>query len=128
MKAQYKVALILITTSLTIILTFGIGVYILVQKYSFEDFYKRLKTRATIAAQYTLESNKINAESFKIIREKHLEKLDQEKEYVIRANNQIELSNFSKSSGLPILFLNKIFFLTQDGNKSVGGRNTFVCC
>jgi signal transduction histidine kinase len=108
MKAQYKVALILITTSLTIILTFGIGVYILVQKYSFEDFYKRLKTRATIAAQYTLESNKINAESFKIIREKHLEKLDQEKEYVIRANNQIELSNFSKSSGLPILFLNKI--------------------
>jgi|694.fasta_scaffold30718_7 signal transduction histidine kinase len=108
MKAQYKVALILITTSITIILTFGFGVYTLVQKYSFEDFYKRLKTRATIAAQYTLESNKINAESFKIIREKHFEKLDQEKEYIIRANNQIELSNFSKSSGLPILFLNKI--------------------
>lgn len=108
MKAQYKVAIILISTSLTIILTFGIGVYILVQKYSFEDFYKRLKTRATIAAQYTFESNKTNAESFKIIREKHLEKLDQEKEYIIKANNQTEISFFSKSSGIPISFLNKI--------------------
>jgi len=108
MKAQYKVAIILISTSLTIILTFGIGVYILVQKYSFEDFYKRLKTRATIAAQYTFESNKTNAESFKIIREKHLEKLDQEKEYIIKANNQTEISVFSKSSGIPISFLNKI--------------------
>jgi len=108
MKTQYKVAVILITTSITIILTFGIGLYILVQKYSFEDFYKRLKTRATIAAQYIFESNKTNAESFKIIREKHLEKLDQEKEYIFRANNQIELSNFSKSSGLPVSFLNKI--------------------
>lgn len=108
MKAQYKVAIILISTSLTIILTFGIGVYILVQKYSFEDFYKRLKTRATIAAQYTFESNKTNAASFKIIREKHLEKLDQEKEYIIKANNQTEISVFSKSSGIPISFLNKI--------------------
>jgi len=108
MKAQYKVAIILISTSLTIILTFGIGVYILVQKYSFEDFYKRLKTRATIAAQYTFESNKTNAESFKIIREKHLEKLDQEKEYIIKANNQTDISVFSKSSGIPISFLNKI--------------------
>ncbi len=108
MKAQYKVAVILISSSLIIILTFGVGIYILVQKYSFEDFYKRLKTRATIAAQYTFESNKINAESFKYIREKHLEKLDQEKEYFFKANNPVELDNYSKSLGIPRSFLNKI--------------------
>ena len=108
MKAQHKVALIFISSTLIIILTFGVGVYILVQKYSYEDFYKRLKTRATIAAQYTFESDKINTESFKYIREKHLEKLDQEKEFFFKANNQNDLYAISKSSGLPISFLSKI--------------------
>ena len=60
MKTQVKIALILIVTNLAIVASFGAGIYLLVQKYSFEDFYKRLKTRATIAAQYTFESDSID--------------------------------------------------------------------
>jgi len=109
MKTQLKIALMLIFTSLIMLLFFGGSIYYFLYNYSFEDFYKRLKTRATIAAQYTLDADKINAESFKIIRENHLEKLDEEKEYFFVVNKDTSLSEIARLNKLPLSFLETVF-------------------
>lgn len=109
MKTQFKIALMLILTSLIMLLFFGGSIYYFLYNYSFADFYKRLKTRATIAAQYRFDGDNINTESFKLLREKHLEKLDEEKELVIAINADTTLSDAAKLTNLPISFINNIF-------------------
>jgi len=108
MKTQVKIALWLSLTSLIIFVFFGASIYFFLEKYSFEDFYKRLKTRATIAAQYTFDADKINAESFKIIREEHLERLDHEKEYFVELEKQTDLNQISNDLKLPLSFFENI--------------------
>ena len=80
MKTQLKIALFLIFTNSLMLLLFGGSIYYFLYNYSYTDFYKRLETRATIAAKYNFDADKINAEPFKIIRKEHLEKLSAEKE------------------------------------------------
>jgi signal transduction histidine kinase len=108
MKTQNKIALLLISSNLLIILFFGGCIYVLLYNYSFEDFYKRLKTRATIAAQYKFDSDRVNAESFKSIREKHFEKLEQEKEYFIKYEDGIILEELSRTTKFQRNFLQAI--------------------
>jgi signal transduction histidine kinase len=109
MKTQSKIALLLIVTSFTMFLFFGGSIYYFLCNYSFEDFYKRLKTRATLAAQYNFETDKINVEAFKIIRGKHLERLDEEKEYIYMISNDTTLLDVAKQSNLPFSFLENVF-------------------
>lgn len=108
MKTQLKIALLLITTSLVMFLFFGGSIYYFLYNYSFEDFYKRLKTRATLAAQYKFDADKINTESFKLIREKHLEKLDEEKEYFYTLNKDTTLQDIAYHANLPQSFFRNI--------------------
>ncbi len=108
MKTQYKIALLLITTSVVILLFFGVSIYYFLYNYSFEDFYKRLKTRATIAAQYMFDSDKINAESFKLIREKHFERLDEEQEYLFTLNQDTTLEDIAKSIKISYSFIENV--------------------
>ncbi|MEZ4904785.1 MAG: hypothetical protein R2822_25050 [Spirosomataceae bacterium] len=56
-----------------------------------------METRARIAVSYNLETDDINAESLKTVREKHLEKLTNEKEYVIETTNKTDLSQLQKN-------------------------------
>ncbi len=83
MNTPTRIALLLVFYGLTILTLLGVGVYLFQNSYSYGDFYKRLETRATIAARYHLDSDTLNAESYRTIREKHLERLDEEREYVI---------------------------------------------
>jgi len=108
MKTRIKIALLLITSSLTIFLFFWGCIYYLLQNYSFEDFYKRLKTRATLAAQRSFEAESIDAESLRILREKHLERLDQEKEYVFSVDATSSLEQIARREGLPAHFIQGI--------------------
>ena len=105
MKTQLKIALFLIFTNSLMLLLFGGSIYYFLYNYSYADFYKRLETRAKIAAKYNFEADKINAESFKIIRSEHLEKLSAEKEYLYRVDENNNLARTAKKSGLPLNFL-----------------------
>ncbi|MEN9952959.1 MAG: hypothetical protein RLZZ520_1227 [Bacteroidota bacterium] len=108
MKSQNKIALLLISSNLLIVLFFGGCIYIFLYNYSFEDFYKRLKTRATIAAQYKFDSDRVSAESFKSIREKHFEKLEQEKEYFIKYEDSVSVEKLSRVTKFQRSFLESI--------------------
>ncbi len=109
MKTQLKIALILSMTSLIMLLFLGGSIYYFLYNYSFDDFYKRLKTRATIAAQHKFDADNINAESFKLIREKHLERLDQEREYFFKLTEDTTLQEIANQTALPQSFINNIF-------------------
>ncbi|AYQ33652.1 cell wall metabolism sensor histidine kinase WalK [Runella sp. SP2] len=108
MKTQLKIALFLIFTNSLMLLLFGGSIYYFLYNYSYTDFYKRLETRATIAAKYNFDADKINAEPFKIIRKEHLEKLSDEKEYLYRVENDNDLAEMVKKSELPMTFLKEI--------------------
>lgn len=108
MKTQLKIALFLIFTNSLMLLLFGGSIYYFLYNYSYTDFYKRLETRATIAAKYNFDADKINAEPFKIIRKEHLEKLSDEKEYLYRVENDNDLAEMAQKSELPMAFLKEI--------------------
>ena len=108
MKTQLKIALFLIATNIMMLLLFGGSIYYFLYNYSYTDFYKRLETRATIAAKYNFDADKINAESFKSIRKNHLERLTEEKEYLYRIESDTDLKEVAKKSLLPLNFLKNI--------------------
>lgn len=105
MKTQFKIALFLIITNIMMLLLFGGSIYYFLYNYSYTDFYKRLETRATIAAKYNFDADKINAESFKSIRKNHLERLTEEKEYLYRIDQNTDIKEVVKKSLLPLNFL-----------------------
>ena len=108
MNTRTRIALLLIVCNLTILVLFGAGVYFFQNDYSYIDFYKRLETRASIAARYNLKLDTLNAESFKIIREKHLERLDQEKEYVIDVSESHSIGQLAQSHQVPTQLIQSI--------------------
>jgi len=108
MKTQLKIALLLIGSSLIMLLLLGGSIYYFLYDYSFEDFYKRLKTRATLAAQYNFDADKINTESFKQIREEHLEKLTEEREYFFPVYGEYAAKNIAQRANLPESFIESI--------------------
>jgi signal transduction histidine kinase len=108
MKTQLKIALFLIATNIMMLLLFGGSIYYFLYNYSYADFYKRLETRATIAAKYNFDADKVTAESFKTIREEHLEKLTEEKEYLYQIEQNSDLKEVAKKSLLPLHFIRDI--------------------
>lgn len=122
MKTQSKIALLLFLSNLIIILIFGVGIYYFFNKYSFVDFYKRLQTRAIITAKYNLEQDALNAEALKAIREQYLEKLQQEREYLIAVKGEASLVEAAKQYQLPLSLLRNIFKKDKSTGKT---NNTF---
>lgn len=84
-----------------VLVLFGSSVYFFLQKYSFADFYKRLDTRADIAARYRFETDKTDAATLKQMRDRHLEVLNEERSYIVEAASGTTPALLAKQSGLP---------------------------
>lgn len=108
MNTQYKIALTLILANILMVCLLGGSIYYFLSKYSYTDFYKRLETRATISAKFNFDKSNINAESYQRIRQEHLEKLTEEKEYLFQYQTQEDLPLLAKQSALPAAFLAEI--------------------
>ncbi len=63
MKTRTKIALAMFTANLLIVLLFGGVIYYFLTKYTYVDFFKRLETRATIAAKYKFETDRLSADA-----------------------------------------------------------------
>ena len=122
MKTQIRIALILIAVTTFMLLVYGGSVYYFLSNYSYNDFYKRLETRANISAKYNLDKDLGHSASFRLIREKHLERLPQEKEYILEIRDHVHLEKISLASGLPLSFLIEIL---TNSKASLQEDNTF---
>lgn len=87
------------------LLLFGGAVYYFLYNYSYNDFYKRLETKASVTAKYKYEPN---AASIKQLREEHLEKLTNEKDYSIELSDSINIQQTAQNFKLPVNFIEAI--------------------
>ncbi len=80
-KAQLKITFLYTGLTGAIIFLLSILVYYFAQRMSAEDFYKRLDIRAVMVAQANFPQNAGTSDLINDLRNEHLEKLPNEKEY-----------------------------------------------
>jgi signal transduction histidine kinase len=82
MKIRYKILILFTVLTVSIILLMATFAYVLTNRHSFADFYKRLEIRAYIAARAEFEGG--NNAAYEQIRNNHLERLPYEQEYFLK--------------------------------------------
>lgn len=107
MKIQTKTTLLFTSLTLAVFLVLAITVYYFSNKFAYNDFYKRLELRARVAAKFNFENDHTTIEGFKEIQREYLEKLADEKSYIIRlSDNYKALPPYPKA--LSASYFNKI--------------------
>ncbi|MCB0487787.1 MAG: HAMP domain-containing sensor histidine kinase [Cyclobacteriaceae bacterium] len=105
MKLQTKLIFILIGIFFTYSLLFSGFIYYSISNYAFTDFYKRLEIRAATTAKIQLEPHN-EVSSVREIRQEYLEKLPNQREFVIKLNEEASESNIPKD--VPMSFVSEI--------------------
>ena len=82
MKIRYKILILFSILTVSIILLMATFAYVLTNRHSFDDFYKRLEIRAYITARAQFEGGSNTA--YEQIRNNHLERLPYEQEYFLK--------------------------------------------
>lgn len=122
MKTQNKIALVFFLTTLSVITLIIGSVYYLTNKYSFTDFYKRLEIRAVVTAKSQLDSTHQQTSALKEMKDTHLEKLPEEKEYIITLTPETNLKAESEKMKLPLSLLEEII---KEGQGNYKRNNVF---
>lgn len=117
MKIQSKITLLFLALSTGILLLLNAFILYFEYQFNYRDFFKRLETRVNLTAQIRLFSGK-DSSAYQEVRNKYLEKLEAEKEQVIKADAS---GNF-QNRGLPAGFFQKV---TQQGQATDQDNNTF---
>ncbi|WEK37995.1 MAG: HAMP domain-containing sensor histidine kinase [Candidatus Pseudobacter hemicellulosilyticus] len=71
----------ILTAVITVMLS--VSIYYFTSQYIEDDFFTRIKTRAGVAGQARFEATDHNMAFYNEIREKHLQRLPEEKEYIL---------------------------------------------
>jgi signal transduction histidine kinase len=103
MNIQYRITLIFVLLTVGIVLVVNSIEYYFANQNTFEDFYKRLEIRAFVATKIQFEKGDMAKSAFEEIRKQHLEKLPQEKEYILPLQN-IEQRAIQAGLQLPPVF------------------------
>lgn len=99
MKIRYKILILFTVLTVSIIFLMATFAYLLTNRYSFEDFYKRLEIRAYIAARAAFTKDK----AYSQIRAEHLERLPHEQEYFLKADSTLKIFADNKLLTYPSL-------------------------
>ncbi len=108
MKTQTKITLIFFLSAVLIVGLLGLGVYFFNTRYSYDDFYKRLEIRGVITARAELDHEEVSASVMREVREMHLEKLPEEKEYFIELQDNRVRDEDAAKLNLPHSFFEDI--------------------
>lgn len=108
MKIQTKIALLFTIICTLIIVGLSSAVYHFANKKAFEDFYTRLELRAIIAAKANLDSKEENVTAYEKVRNEHLQRLPDEKEYIIKADTLTRVSKAGLKGQLPANFFEEL--------------------
>jgi signal transduction histidine kinase len=103
MKIQSKITLLFLVLSTAILIVLNAFILYFEYDFNFEDFFKRLEARVNITSEVRLFPSEQNR-AYQEVRNKYLEKLDSETEYIIKADTN---DNF-KDPKLPYELLTDI--------------------
>lgn len=107
MKSTTRIALAFFLVTLTIMILLSGAVYYFVTEYTYTDFYKRLQTRAALTARITFDSDSSSV-AYQQMRERILEKLPQEEDYIFEITSGETFEQESKKLHVPISFFNAL--------------------
>jgi signal transduction histidine kinase len=122
MRIKYRILLLLVASISLLLLLFGIAIYYFQSNYSYTDFYKRLEARVSIAKKSHFGQDRISAKSLQKLRDEHLERLTNEKEYVFAIRKNADPAAIAREKALPLPFLTEI---TQQGKARYQVDNLF---
>jgi len=122
MRTQTKIALVFFVVSVSTIIALSASVYFFIIQYSFADFYKRLEIRGVVTAKSELDHEQANAAVLQEVREMHLEKLPEEKEYFYEIIPGKTFAREAEILKIPISFFNN---LIEKGESTYRSDNTF---
>ncbi|MCH5689975.1 hypothetical protein LWM68_40575 [Niabella sp. W65] len=83
MTIQSKTTILFTLLTAAVFTILSVVVYYFSNKFAYADFYKRLELRVHIASKYRFEEDHNTTESFKIIQQQFLERLPDEKSYIV---------------------------------------------
>ena len=122
MKTQNKIALWLITFSIALFLFLGGIIYYFLYNYSFDDFYDRMKTHASLATQFEFEADYENKVILKLIKEQHIESLENENVNIYFVDSPLKLNSIAIQAKLPESFIKNVY---NDRFKNLRKGETF---
>lgn len=89
MSIQKKVSLLFLILTVSVILLLSGAIFYFVHQFTFEDFYKRLEARVNISSQIYHLNDKDSLGMYKEIRQRYLEKLPDEKQYILKPDDYL---------------------------------------
>jgi signal transduction histidine kinase len=122
MTIRNKILGLFTALTVSIILMMAAFAYFLINRQSFDDFYKRLEIRAYIAARAELTQDKDNSAAYAEIRNEHLERLPHEKEYFIRIDTTVRPAPDQHLKPLHRSFYDKVI---KEGKATYRYKDTF---
>ncbi|MFD0765701.1 sensor histidine kinase [Mucilaginibacter lutimaris] len=106
MRLQTKITLLFVVISTIGLVLLNASIIYFVSEFSFEDFFKRLEARVNLTAETNIYPDKESV-AYKEVRARYLEKLANEREYVIKLDTT-RLPSYKKVVDLPDQFYQNI--------------------
>lgn len=120
MKIQNKITFLFFCIGTTGLILLNITIFYFVSQFNFQDFFKRLEARVNLAADIYIHPDELSS-TYKEMRTKYLEKLEDEQQYVIGLDSLDRLSgNLPKN--IPSDFFYQII---KEGEASFSKDNQF---
>ncbi|WP_129714028.1 HAMP domain-containing sensor histidine kinase [Pedobacter sp. SYP-B3415] len=111
MKFKTKITLLFFSMSVIGLVVLNAAIFYFVAEFNFEDFFKRLEARVNIAAELRISPD-ARAAATQQVRNRYLEKLADEKDYVIQLDSNGKLPA-QRQPDLPAAFYNSILKNTR---------------
>jgi signal transduction histidine kinase len=105
MKFQNKITLLFFVISASGLILLNAAIFYFVSQFSFKDFFDRLEARVNLTAQTNIYPSR-NNDAYKEVRSRYLEKLTDEKDYIVKIDNKS--GSFKRPTQLPEHFYNSI--------------------
>lgn len=103
---QSKITRLFFSIATAGLILINAAIFYFVSKFNFDDFFKRLEARVNIAAEINLHPDE-KSSSYQEVRTRYLEKLEHEREYIIKLNDST-VAKFEKDLNLPHSFYTTI--------------------
>ena len=122
MKTQTKIAALFFLGSLSLIVLLSVSIYFFIIRYSLNDFYKRLEIRGIVTAKAQLDNEEAELPVLQEMREMHLEKLPEEKEFFYKILPNKNFETEANELEIPSSFFDDII---KKGNATYQKGDTF---